>query len=225
MPTWLRVNVANRLARTPSQWVDTFLRFRSGTHNNQWVVTDLEKYSRSNTTEILMIEEAFDISVVLNFTERFYKEGYVASYNVPVDQRIYDKLNYSACTVSYNLDGFTYDNDERAILFRKYHPMITDYASMQILLRTNEEEDKGDGLAPRNDLSTKERFAYGMIDMKVAHQNTLNDGYIHTISSPPYNETTQMPVFSWRDWPNGARMGMPDDWGFDWVQIPISIEA
>lgn len=44
-----------------------------------------------------MIEEAFDIYAVLNFTERFYKEGYVASYNVPVDQHIYDKLNYSAC--------------------------------------------------------------------------------------------------------------------------------
>ena len=116
----------------------------------------------------------------MNFTERFYKEGYVASYNVPVDERIYKKLNYSAY-------GFTYDNDERAILFRKYHPMITDYASMQILLRTNEEEDKGDGLAPRNDLSKTDRFAYGMIDMKVAHQNTLKDGYIHTISSPPYN--------------------------------------
>ena len=44
-----------------------------------------------------MIEEAFDIYVIMNFTERFYKEGYVASYNVPANQQIYDKLNYSAC--------------------------------------------------------------------------------------------------------------------------------
>lgn len=44
VPTWIRLNVANRLARTVSEWADVFLQFRSGTHNNQWVVTDLGQY-------------------------------------------------------------------------------------------------------------------------------------------------------------------------------------
>ena len=97
VPTWIRHIVANRLARTPSEWAGMFLKFRSGTHNNQWLVIDLGLYKRTGRTEILMVEEGFDISAVTNFTDRFYKDGFVASYNVPFDQKIYDKLNYTAC--------------------------------------------------------------------------------------------------------------------------------
>lgn len=97
VPTWIRHLVANRLATTASEWADYFLRFRSGTHNNQWMVIDLGKYNRTSMTEIIMVEEAFDIYAVTNFTDRFYKDGYVASYNIPFDGDIYKKLNTSAC--------------------------------------------------------------------------------------------------------------------------------
>lgn len=99
VPTWIRHLVANRLAVTPSEWISLFLQFRSGTHNNQWLVVDLGRYKRSSRTEILMVEEAFDIYAVSNFTDRFYKDGYVASYNVPYDEGIYAKMNYTACTI------------------------------------------------------------------------------------------------------------------------------
>lgn len=123
-----------------------------------------------------------------------------------------------------NSGGFDFDNDERAILFEKYDKLMTDYDSFKIMNRVNEDEDKADGLAPRNDLSKKDRFPYGMIDMKIANQNSLEDNYIEAISSPPVNLTNNMPPFSWKDWPNQPHLGMPDDWNFDFVKIPISLE-
>lgn len=44
-----------------------------------------------------MVEEGYDTFSVKNFTDKFYADGYVASYNVPFSQNVYDKLNFTAC--------------------------------------------------------------------------------------------------------------------------------
>lgn len=44
LPCWVRVLVSNRLARNGTSWSDYFFSYRSGTHNNQWVVVDYNKY-------------------------------------------------------------------------------------------------------------------------------------------------------------------------------------
>lgn len=97
MPTWIRHNVANRLGKTIQQWIDIFLQYRSFTHNNQWQVTDLGKYKKTGKVEVWMVEEGYSTYTVKDFTERFYADGYVASYNVPFSQNVYDELNYTAC--------------------------------------------------------------------------------------------------------------------------------
>lgn len=71
VPTWIRHLVANRLAKTPSEWANIFLKYRSYTHNNQWLIVDMNRYNRENVTEILMVEEGFAESSVTNFTDRF----------------------------------------------------------------------------------------------------------------------------------------------------------
>lgn len=40
VPCWLRQTIANNLAKTATEWTNYFLRERSGTHNNQWIVVD-----------------------------------------------------------------------------------------------------------------------------------------------------------------------------------------
>lgn len=44
LPCWLRVLIANRMATNASQWAQAFFTYRSGTHNNQWVVVDYNQY-------------------------------------------------------------------------------------------------------------------------------------------------------------------------------------
>ena len=62
-----------------------------------------------------------------------------------------------------------------------------------------------------------------MIDLKIAHQNTFIDNYVDGISSPPY---LNMTPFSWNSpkWAASPHMGMPDEWNFDWVSLPLDIE-
>lgn len=43
VPCWLRATIAVNLAKNASQWADYFLRERSGTHNNQWIIVDPSK--------------------------------------------------------------------------------------------------------------------------------------------------------------------------------------
>jgi hypothetical protein len=40
VPSWLRTLVANHLASSISDWITLFNTFRSGTHNNQWILID-----------------------------------------------------------------------------------------------------------------------------------------------------------------------------------------
>jgi hypothetical protein len=40
VPSWLRTLVANHLATNASHWIDIFNTYRSGTHNNQWILID-----------------------------------------------------------------------------------------------------------------------------------------------------------------------------------------
>ena len=45
VPVWIRVQTATRLAKNSSHWATIFESHRSGTHNSQWVVVDMNKYA------------------------------------------------------------------------------------------------------------------------------------------------------------------------------------
>ena len=98
VPCWLRQTIAANLARTGEEWIDYFLKLRSGTHNNQWVVMDkanLENKSFKNV--VVFVEEAFSQYDVIDMTSWLQEKGYVASYNVPFSEMIYNKLGYEKC--------------------------------------------------------------------------------------------------------------------------------
>lgn len=100
LPAWVRVTVASRLASTPAEWAAYFEKWRSGTHNNQWLITDFN--------QLFMAEEAFYLYKVHNFTDKYQADGYAASYNVPYDNEIWLQNNYGG---GY---GFNYTSDPRA---------------------------------------------------------------------------------------------------------------
>ena len=44
VPVWLRAQVANKMARNATEWTEIFKFKRSGTHNSQWFVVDINAY-------------------------------------------------------------------------------------------------------------------------------------------------------------------------------------
>lgn len=55
VPVWLRAQVATRLARNASHWTQVFAKFRSGTHNSQWIAVDHKQFEaqRNNSNQSL----------------------------------------------------------------------------------------------------------------------------------------------------------------------------
>ena len=93
MPCWLRATIAVHLARTIDEWTDYFLKERSGTHNNQWVIIDPRNVeSRKNV--VTFVEEGFRVFDVIDMTDRFFSQNYISSYNMPVSDRVYKQLKY-----------------------------------------------------------------------------------------------------------------------------------
>ena len=45
MLSWQRVRVANLMASSGAEWIELFKRHNSGTYNNQYLVTDLNKWA------------------------------------------------------------------------------------------------------------------------------------------------------------------------------------
>jgi hypothetical protein len=60
VPSWLRATIAANLARNGNEWIDYFLKARSGTRNSQWIIADPKTISK-NENVVVFLEEAFNI--------------------------------------------------------------------------------------------------------------------------------------------------------------------
>ena len=45
VPEWIRAVIANRLANSGQEWVDTFFIHIDGTYNNQWMIVDFKQFT------------------------------------------------------------------------------------------------------------------------------------------------------------------------------------
>lgn len=219
VPYWIRVTVANWAYDTQSTWAEYYLKYRSGTYNNQWLVVDFQEYVNnkndlSNAENIVwMVEEFFELESYEDLTQTLLiPQGYVASYNVPYNKKI-QKLSKNPTN---------YQNDNRAILFAKYAPKIQNLDQFKYIMRLNKHSDTHDyceAIDSRCDLQYKRDFPFGTIDCKVtsdilifSHQAWIQLGPTTIIDLPPFN---------WNDWPqylNYAK-GNPTLYEFPWVLI------
>jgi len=103
LPTWIRVNLANKMAENAFDWTNVFSLNNGGTHNNQWCIVDYKKYWEfANKKEkeawndvVWLIEQFFDIIEKEDVTQKYLlKNGYFATYNLPYFQSIFDSGNY-----------------------------------------------------------------------------------------------------------------------------------
>jgi len=218
VPCWLRLTIANRISSTGQEWANAFLAFRSGTHNNQWLVVDYNKYAtyKNNMSAaegiVWMAEEFyFQINSKDVTQELLVAQGYVAGYNVPYGQSIYDVSGYDQ---GYN---YNYTSDPRAKLFKKYASNVTNLDTIKELIRHNNVSDTDSpcvAISPRCDLLEDGPSIFGAIDGKALNSKMVKTMTASIISGP----TTQgQPAFSWNNWQDQVHRGMPATFDFDWL--------
>ena len=115
-----------------------------------------------------MIEESFLLFKAQDMTSNLFKNGYIASYNVPFNEEIYNSTMYKQ---GY---GFNYTDDPRAILFKEHSVDVQNLEGVKRIIRMNHNEtgDPCNALSPRCDLLEMGPYLYGGIDGKVI--NSVN---------------------------------------------------
>jgi len=156
---WERTMVADMLATDGKSWTDIFVKFNSGTYNNQFIIMDTRLFKPSSTVEsesqqqkqlpyadfpanfLWIVEQmpgkctAADVTPVLNL------QGYWPSYNRPYFPDIFEAMGYKKTVEKFG-DFFSYDHAPRANIFRRDQGAVKDLATFKkIMLFNNWQND------------------------------------------------------------------------------------
>ncbi|KAI8474290.1 MAG: phospholipase B-like protein [Monoraphidium minutum] len=242
--SWQRVRTANLLAASGAEWVALFKQHNSGTYNNQYMITDLNKFSPGKfmapgmfhvVEQLPGIVEAADMTAML-------ARGYWPSYNVAFFPRIYNESGYPDFTDGHEHRGTPYEQPTawlkyqtapRANIFRRDQSGASDLASFKAIMRYNNwQSDPLSGGAPfasvcgRGDLAPEGAefgpVLKGCYDSKVTSYAQALRLEAEVVNGP----TAQgQPPFEWSGrWANVEHRGMPDRFDFNFeVQSPADL--
>ncbi|KAM7535826.1 hypothetical protein Aperf_G00000091554 [Anoplocephala perfoliata] len=238
-----RVMIANRISRTPSEWISFFSRANSGTYNNQWMVVDTKLIDPSKSlpkNDLFWVAEQIPGFVQsADLTEHLLEKTYWGSYNIPYFEFVYNITGFDNLERKYG-DYFSYDRTARAQIFRRDHEKATSLATMYTLMRYNDYTHDPlarcscsppytaqYAIAARSDLNDPNgtyplpSLAYrlhGATDVKLVNLEMVRSLSMIAVAGPTYD---QVPAFEWsKVWPNKSRPLMhPDRWTFPPVVI------
>ncbi|VUZ53168.1 unnamed protein product [Hymenolepis diminuta] len=240
-----RIMIANRLSRTPSEWISFFSRANSGTYNNQWMVIDtklIEKSKPLPTKDLLWVaEQSPGFVQSADVTDHLIRKGYWASYNNPYFEFIRNITGINAFEKEYG-EFYSYDRTARAQIFRRDQGKVTDLPSMYRLMRYNDfihdplsrynstpPYTAFFAIAARGDLNDPNGSyplpflgyrLHGSTDVKLVNLAMVRSLSMIAVAGPTYD---QVPVFEWSSaWPDKSRPLMhPDRWDFPPVVIQV----
>jgi hypothetical protein len=236
-----RAIIANRLAYDGQSWSSTFVRYHSGTYNNQWMVIDFKQFDFVKTSineNLLWITEmrpgGFKSE---DATSILVNASYWPSYNIPYFPDINEALGYKKAAALYG-NMFSYDYSPRALFFKRDQVGIVTVDELKEVIRKNnwKSDPFANGLpavalASRFDLGDGPdtgspydfwwaKMAGGTTDAKIISCKV--NGVICAISGPPVNP--DCPVFSWNPlWTNVPHNGIPQSFNFTWQTFTITL--
>ena len=234
---WVRVIVANRLARTGNEWVSLFGRHNSGNCNNQWMVVDYKQFVPEKPLQqgLLWILEQIPGAVEMaDMTILLEKQGYWPSFNVPYFPFIYNMSGFSADKAKYKADFYDYNLNPRSQIFRRDHGKVEDMETFVLLMRYNDYQNdpvsKCDcdppysaekAISARCDLNPANgtyKFEWlghrrhGATDCKATNFKLSKDLSCFAVSGPT---SDQQPPFQWSKTEWKKPVGHPDLWNFE----------
>ena len=228
-----RAMISNRISNSSKEWVDNFIKYNSGTYNNQFMVLDKNKVNLINKKidqdALYIVEQLPGMAKINNVTD-ILKFGYWSSFNIPYDKEIYDLSGIKEIietkpeTVSY-LD---YDINARTKIFRRDHWTSDNLEGFMKLMRYNDyNKDPFSEKNPSYAISSREDLAGGCggaYDTKIGVLSDWKDGKVkfHLIGGPTYDESVGIYPFSWENATeqcrNHAHNLIPEILKYDWIE-------
>ena len=230
-----RAMISNRISNSSKEWAENFVKYNSGTYNNQFMVLDKNKVHLGNKDNSSIEQDAFYIVETLpgmakiNNVTDILKFGYWSSFNIPYDKDIYDIsglkeiIETNPAAASY-LD---YDINARSKIFRRDHFTAEDLEGFMKFMRYNDynndpfsEKNPSYTISSREDLTGSCGGAY---DAKVGALSDWNEGRIKfsLIGGPTFNMKDIMP-FSWENASetcrNHTHSSTPDVFQYEWIE-------
>ncbi len=232
-----RVMIANRISNSSKEWADNFVKYNSGTYNNQFMALDKNKVDLVNRTidyDAFYIVEQIPGFTKINNVTQFMKFGYWSSFNVPYDKEIFAKSEIQKVIderpeAASSLD---YDKCARTKIFRREQSSADSLEGFMKLMRFNNytidpysEGDPSLTIASRADLRVNGSSCHGAYDAKIgALSEFANNGTIkvHIISGPTWNDEEGIKPFNWTEAPEGCNNHshelLPEVMQFDWTE-------
>lgn len=223
VPVWVRSQVANRLATSSEHWVQLFTMHNSGTHNNEWIVTDYTQFKPGSPLPdgtIWMVDQMVMHLEAADMTPHVRDKHYIASFNVPYFPKIFNVSGYAQ-------HGFNYTTDARSQIFNRDHVKVDSIWTLSALMNANDYQNdplsKGDPcnqISARCDLASN-GYAFGGIDSKNVDHVMVKNQTTRVISGQSH---ANVPVFSFEpQWDKVAHHGMPITWDFDWLNTSPAV--
>ncbi|XP_062847005.1 phospholipase B-like 1 [Trichomycterus rosablanca] len=222
---WQRVRLAHALARSGTQWAQTFSQFNSGTYNNQYMVVDVSKVKLGSSISdgALTVVEQIPGLVEYSDQTQALRTGYWPSYNIPFHRRIYELSGYVQRWITYGND-YSYDLCPRAKIFRRDQASVVDIASLKHIMRYNDYKNdpysKGDpckSICCRGDLRQSHPSPNGCYDTKVTDLHMATQFVSEALNGP----TTEggLPPFSWDLFNSTTHQGLPRLYNYTFVTM------
>ena len=229
-----RAMICNRISNSSKEWAENYIKYNSGTYNNQFMILDKNKVNLVNKSidlDAFYIAETFPgIGKVNNVTD-VLKFGFWSSYNIPYDKELYGMSGIKE-VIEKNPERASlldYDISARAKIFRRDHHTTDSFEGFKKFIRYNKyrtdpfsEGNPSLAISSRADLNGSCSNAY---DAKVGVLSELIDKKIkiHLIGGPMYDDEAGIKPFEWATAPKKCsdlpHYLTPEKYTFDWIEF------
>lgn len=233
IPDYMRIMIANRLAKTGKDWVDVMERSATGTYSSQWMVVDYKLFKPGQALQngtFWVLEQVPGMQHAQDMSEKLQSRSFWASENRAWFKDIRDMVGE---TEAEELHGnlFSANKNPRAHIFTATESKVNTLADMRAEMERNKWPHEVDGgpmntpdhaIAARGDLDRKDPQPNGAVDSKVTNFCLAKKLSADTINGPTHDG--QKP-FKWTNsagkslYPDYPHDGLPDLWNFDWIRM------
>ncbi|OHT12929.1 Phospholipase B-like protein B [Tritrichomonas foetus] len=235
--TWIRAVHATWTTDNGKDWTETFIKYNSGTYNNQYLVVDSKKFTPNEkpTNDLLWIIEQYPgIHMSKDVTEELLNDGFFPSFNTPWFEELYNLAGFPETVAEWGDDGnyWTYNTSARYYIFYRDVPRIKTFDDFKAFMRYNNWKrdiysngDPGQQILARYDqrpgiLPHFPARYFGGLDAKCLRLSEAKQGLrmqFHARASPPFDEENGIPVFKFPPHEEYPHDGLPDEWAFNWT--------